>query len=95
MDYILVHGTLQNTNTFFFSFSKILPNLLPKIHNILENEKKNVLVCCSAGKSRSATIIVAYLMKHRSMTFEKAMEFVKERRSININPGFLKRLKFH
>ena len=42
----------------------------------------NVLVHCRAGKSRSATIIIAYLMKKYNMTFEKAYNLVKSKRPI-------------
>lgn len=73
-------------------FHTILPNILPQIHTLLE-EKHQVLVCCSAGKSRSATIVIAYLMNYRGMSFDQAMEFVKRRRHININPGFLNYLE--
>lgn len=43
---------------------------------------KNVLVHCMAGMSRSATIIISYLMKYENMTFKEALLFVKERRPI-------------
>ena len=73
-------------------FNDILPNLLNEIHTLIESNKK-VLICCSAGKSRSATIATCYLMKFRNMNLEDAISFIKKRRNININPGFMPKLK--
>ncbi|UJR38368.1 hypothetical protein I4U23_031038 [Adineta vaga] len=49
--------------------------------------KKNILVHCQGGVSRSPSFIMGYLMKYHSKTFEQAHQFVKDRRSI-INPNF-------
>ena len=48
-----------------------------------------VLVHCFAGKSRSATICIAYLLKTSGMEYHAAFELVREARPIiNPNPGF-------
>jgi len=53
-----------------------------------------VLVHCSQGISRSATIVIAYLIKIEGYTFEDALEFTKSKRDmVNPNPGFKKQLK--
>lgn len=53
-----------------------------------------VLVHCNAGVSRSASVVIAYLMKHYSMSFDEAFRFVKSKRSfIRPNTGFLEQLK--
>jgi hypothetical protein len=52
-----------------------------------KESNKNVFVHCMAGISRSATIIIAYLMKENKMTLNKAYTFVKEKRRI-IEPNF-------
>ncbi|CAI5740125.1 unnamed protein product [Peronospora farinosa] len=48
-----------------------------------------ILVHCNKGVSRSSSMVVAYLMKLRSMSFEQALTFVVDRRSIaNPNESF-------
>ena len=56
----------------------------------------NVLVHCVSGISRSATVVIAYCMKEKGMTFEEAESYVKERRTcIMINSGFRKQLQLY
>ncbi|KAK1562814.1 hypothetical protein Q3G72_017500 [Acer saccharum] len=53
-----------------------------------------VLVHCFVGRSRSVTIILAYLMKKRGMSFSEALEHVKSRRpQASPNSGFISQLK--
>ena len=52
-----------------------------------------VLVNCMAGISRSATIVIAYLMTKQNLTFQEAFNFVKSKRSIiNPNESFITQL---
>ena len=46
----------------------------------------NVLIHCQAGVSRSATIVVAYVMNHMKMTMDDAYKLVKDKRSV-ISPN--------
>ena len=56
---------------------------------------ENVLVHCLMGMSRSATIVIAYIMWKNKMSFEEALNFVQSKReNILPNSGFRKQLKF-
>lgn len=48
--------------------------------------KKNILVHCQGGVSRSPSFIIGYLMRYQSKTFDEAHRLVKTKRSI-INPN--------
>ncbi|XP_021291262.1 dual specificity protein phosphatase 1B-like [Herrania umbratica] len=53
-----------------------------------------VLVHCFMGISRSVTVVVAYLMKKRGMSFSQALEHVKRRRpQASPNSGFILQLQ--
>eukprot|EP01016_Furgasonia_blochmanni_P007181 TRINITY_DN12875_c0_g1_i7.p1 TRINITY_DN12875_c0_g1~~TRINITY_DN12875_c0_g1_i7.p1 ORF type:complete len:237 (+),score=28.06 TRINITY_DN12875_c0_g1_i7:61-711(+) len=68
-----------------------------KAHEFIEfhrNRGTNVYVHCFAGVSRSATIIIAYLMKKFSWNFEKSYKFAKaKRRQVWPNSGFIRQLR--
>jgi len=60
---------------------------------IEERPNERVLVHCQQGRSRSATIIIAYLMKYKSMSLKEAYLFVDHMRGwIRPNFGFLQQL---
>ncbi|XP_075162342.1 MAP kinase-specific phosphatase [Haematobia irritans] len=53
-----------------------------------------ILVHCNAGVSRSASVVIAYLMKYHNMDFETAYSHVKSlRECIQPNDGFMKQLR--
>ena len=52
-----------------------------------------VFVHCRAGVSRSATVVIAYLMRYYGLALDDALKYVKNRRSVvNPNPGFMAQL---
>lgn len=54
----------------------------------------HVLVHCSAGVSRSATICLAYLIRKKHMKYEKALEHVRSLRPVVCpNSGFIQQLR--
>lgn len=58
------------------------------------DEGERVLVHCGAGMSRSASIVIAYLMMTNKWSYTDAHEFVKTRRAIVCpNEGFVTQLK--
>lgn len=59
------------------------------IDKALESPKSVVYVHCIEGRSRSATIVCAYLMHKFGLNTEEALKMVKEKRAvINPNAGF-------
>ena len=64
--------------------------------SFIENAKYHgsVLVHCKKGVSRSASFVIAYLMKMNEFTFEEAIEYVQSKRSIvSPNKAFIEQLK--
>ena len=51
-----------------------------------------VMVHCKVGASRSATIVLAFLMIKRYMTVQEAVRMVRAKREIAPNEGFLQQL---
>lgn len=47
------------------------------------------------GRSRSATIVAAYLMMKQGMSSSEALELIRQARPIRPNPGFLQQLADH
>mmetsp|Transcript_10738 Transcript_10738/g.18799 ORF Transcript_10738/g.18799 Transcript_10738/m.18799 type:complete len:196 (+) Transcript_10738:2-589(+) len=63
------------------------------IHEALQ-AGQGVLVHCAFGASRSATIVISYLMRTKGWTVRQALTFLKSRRPIvSPNPGFMSQLK--
>ena len=55
---------------------------------------EKILVHCAAGASRSATIVIAFLMWDKKMSYKDAYNFAKSKRSIVWpNPGFIEQLQ--
>ena len=51
-----------------------------------------VLVVCWQGASRSATVVLAYLVRYKQMGLDVALALVKEKRDIRPNNAFLQQL---
>jgi len=65
------------------------------IHRTLTSKQgAKLLVHCFAGHSRSASFVIAYLMKYYEMTYDVALEFVKKNReTVSPNDGFVTQLR--
>ncbi|KAM6347434.1 uncharacterized protein FN964_009504 [Alca torda] len=72
---------------FFFSAAQF-------IHNALNTPgAAKILVHCAVGVSRSASLVLAYLMINHHLSLVEAIKTVKEHRWISPNRGFLKHLQ--
>lgn len=61
---------------------------------IEEANGSNVFIHCFMGSSRSATIVVLYLMKYHKMSFCQAYKFLKNKRPVvNMNISFAEELQ--
>ena len=62
--------------------------------NKCKEEGNVLLVHCKLGISRSASFIIAYLIKFNKMSAKEALEFVKEKRNqVRPNEGFINQLE--
>ena len=58
------------------------------------NKKRKILIHCMSGKSRSASLVIFYLMKEKKWDYDQCFNFVKEKRpGIRPNSGFEKQLR--
>ncbi|CAG2172981.1 unnamed protein product [Oppiella nova] len=73
----------------------ILSYFVEAIHFIrqAQDSGRNILVHCHMGYSRSATIVIAFLMRKYRKTYKEAEQLVRQRRIIGPNPGFVTQLK--
>ncbi|CAM5156084.1 unnamed protein product [Natator depressus] len=78
--------TTFNLSQFFYSAAEF-------IEAALQDQRNKILVHCAMGRSRSATLVLAYLMIYKNMTVVDAIEQVLQHRCILPNRGFLKQLR--
>ncbi|RLN46693.1 hypothetical protein BBJ29_001411 [Phytophthora kernoviae] len=98
-----VPNFFEKEKAFIYRRCPIFDNKAEDISSVLEgciafiDQAKyygRILVHCNKGVSRSTSMTVAYLMKLKSMSFEQALAFVAERRSIaNPNEIFRQQLQ--
>lgn len=74
-----------------------LPQILNTSNAFITSAKERngkVLVHCNAGVSRSASVVIGYLIMVCGCSFDEAFDLVKSKRScVRPNDGFLKQLK--
>jgi hypothetical protein len=91
--------TYDICNNITYKFIKLHDNILqclfPHIINAYYfidkciSQKKNILVHCMAGSSRSVIVVAYYLMKKYNMNLDKALRIIKSRHSIvSLNESF-------
>lgn len=76
--------------------ANIMPFLdiaVDRMHEVITKKNAHVLVHCVAGVSRSATIVIAYLMKYKRMDLKTAFNYCYQLRPvIRPNNGFMSQL---
>ena len=75
---------------------KLFPKFDEAYEFVKENSKEGskILVHCEAGRSRSASFVIYYLMREKGWDYKKCYEYVKEiRPNIRPNSSFVKQLK--
>eukprot|EP00090_Calanus_glacialis_P036585 TRINITY_DN6252_c0_g1_i2.p1 TRINITY_DN6252_c0_g1~~TRINITY_DN6252_c0_g1_i2.p1 ORF type:complete len:225 (+),score=56.90 TRINITY_DN6252_c0_g1_i2:3-677(+) len=88
IEYIGLQLADENTQEISSTFSKSGE----WIQNALTDPTSKVLVNCWAGCSRSATIAMAFMMRHRGMRLVQAVRLSKSSRDIQPNGGFVRQL---
>ncbi|TVC49514.1 Dual specificity phosphatase DUPD1 [Bagarius yarrelli] len=92
LEKLLARGTVAYTHV-----NEVWPNIFIgddlTTRSTLPPLSDKLLVHCVMGRSRSATLVLAYLMIQEKMTLVDAIEQVKRRRQIIPNWGFLKQLR--
>lgn len=86
------YGIEADDNPFFDLSVYFLP-VARYIRDALNIPRSRVLVHCAMGVSRSATIVLAFLMIFENMTLVDAIQTVQAHRDICPNSGFLRQLQ--
>ncbi|XP_072139045.1 dual specificity phosphatase 29-like isoform X2 [Mobula birostris] len=76
-----------------FDLSKFFYPAAQYIDRALRKPSSKILVHCARGRSRSASLVLAYLMIYKDMTVVDAAQQVLKHRCILPNRGFLKQLR--
>nr|XP_021529516.1 dual specificity protein phosphatase 13 isoform X3 [Aotus nancymaae] len=86
------YGIEADDNPFFDLSVYFLP-VARYIRAALSLPQGRVLVHCAMGVSRSATLVLAFLMIYENMTLVEAIQTVQAHRNICPNSGFLRQLQ--
>ncbi|KAK7815144.1 hypothetical protein U0070_007809 [Myodes glareolus] len=86
------YGIEADDNPFFDLSVYFLP-VARYIRDALNTPRNRVLVHCAMGVSRSATVVLAFLMICENMTLVDAIQTVQAHRDICPNSGFLRQLQ--
>jgi hypothetical protein len=68
----------------------MITNFFSECFNFIDSHiqsGKNIYIHCAMGISRSATIVIAYIMQKNKLSYNDAYKFVKEKRP-QIDPNF-------
>lgn len=75
------------------SIYKFFDPFITFVENILNNNGK-IMIHCYMGSSRSAILVVLYLVKYKSYTMDDSIRFITDKRNrVNINVTYIEELK--
>lgn len=87
----VINGIIYERVPMLDDVSQIL--MIDESFNFLKGINGNVLVHCQAGRSRSAAILIAYIMYKDKISYEESYNIIKKYRPmIELNSGFVKQL---
>ncbi|CAG09402.1 unnamed protein product [Tetraodon nigroviridis] len=72
-----------------FDLSQYFRVAVDFIHRVLKNKDGKVLVHCIMGVSRSATLVLAYLMMRQRLSLRDSLRHLTQKRAIYPNQHFL------
>ena len=81
-------------NLYDMSNENLFPQFEFAYKFIKKNADNNILIHCFMGRSRSASLVVFYLMKEKGWDYDTCIDFIKLKRpSINPNSAYVIQLK--
>jgi len=91
-DIKVIRIPIDDIDTESLNTNNLLVSTLKTIRKYMD-ENKGVLVHCRAGVSRSASVVIAFLMMYHNLSFSQAQNYVRNQRPfINPNAGFITQL---
>ncbi|CAG8466531.1 11082_t:CDS:2 [Cetraspora pellucida] len=63
------------------NISRHFEEMFEFIQSVLDQEDGKILVHCHQGVSRSASVVIAYIMRSKQVSLDDALKLVKEKRS--------------
>src|SRR5665647_2342269 len=90
-DFDYERASLVDTDTedIISTFNRLVPIIHAKLM-----QHKGVLVHCKFGRSRSVSIVAAYLIFYKNMTNDEALDFIRSKRAqIDPKPGYIRQLR--
>ena len=94
LKYCRVHVDDCATENIALYFQKAFVFIQEAMEENRRGAKNIILVHCARGISRSATIVLMYLMRSAGLTLEESLKFLKRNREIaEPNEGFMKALR--